>query len=84
MNKDQLTNMDVGSASRASMQVIDALQRMTPAEQVAGIASCFLLLCAHLSITPQEAFAATTNLMHYAEGRRPEFLAVEQYMREEL
>ena len=79
-----ITNMPVRQASVASMKIIDAIQSLRPHEQVAGMAATFLLLAEHLGMTPQDIFAITTNIMNHAEGRRPEFAAVAQYMAEEL
>jgi len=84
MNRDKLTSINVRKAANASMVVIDALQKLPPEEQVAGMASAFLLLADHINLTPQEMFSVTTSIMNHADGRRPEFAAVAQYMEMEL
>lgn len=84
MNLDRFNNMNVRKAAQASMHIINAIQQMPPEEQVAGMASTFLLLADHNRMTPQEMFAVVANIMNHADGRRPEFAAVAQYMENEL
>jgi len=84
MNKDQLNSLNVRKAANAAMTVIDAIQDMHPAEQLAGITATFLLLADHQGYTAQDMFSITANIMNHADGRRPEFAAAAQYMKEEL
>ena len=84
MNQDKLSNMKVRKAANAAMVVIDALQKLPAEEQIAGLSAAFLLLADRVNMTPQDMFSFTTSIMNHAEGRRPEFAAVAQYMDMEL
>ena len=71
-------------AGRAAMAVINSVQQVPPAVQAHGIAAAFILLAERYGLEPQHLFQRTTNLMNYAEGRRPEFAAVAEYLANEL
>lgn len=81
---DAFSSAPVSQAARASMAVINAVQQLDPAVQVHGMAAAFLLLAERFKLEPQDLFAKTTNLMNYAEGRRPEFTAVSEYLAGEI
>lgn len=82
-DRDMFTNIPVKNAAVATMRVVDALQDNQPHEQVAALAAAFVLACERHGIEPQDAFAVSTNIMNHADGRRPEFIAVRQYMEHE-
>lgn len=84
MNRDKLSNLKVRKAANAAMLVIDTMQQLPPEEQIAGLAAAFLLLADRVKMSPQEMFSFTTSIMNHADGRRPEFAAVAQYMDMEL
>lgn len=84
LDRDLFNNASVKVVAPAAMALIDTIQGCQPHTQVAAITSVFMLLCEHHKIPAHDAFAAVTNLMNHAEGRRPEFAAVRQYMEEEL
>lgn len=84
LNRDALNAVDVGEVANATMAVIDRIQNMSAETAVAAMAATFLLMCERYDLTPQDAFAVVDNVMNYAEGRRPEFKAVAQYLDEEL
>lgn len=85
-NLDTFSSANVAEAASMAMRVVDATQRGNPSPEIQahGIAAAFILLAERFGLQPQEMFAKTTNLMHYAEGRRPEFAAVEAYLQGEL
>lgn len=83
LDLDRLGNIPVREAARATMAVIDRLQDLTPEQQMAGITACFTLACEHYGINPQDMFTYSNNIMHHADGRRPEFQAVRQFMKGE-
>lgn len=83
MNRDKLNNVPLRRAANAAMAIIDRAQNIEEGAREAGIAAAFLLLCEHWGTSPQDVFAATTNIMNHADGRRPEFKAVAQYLAEE-
>lgn len=83
MNRDRLINMSSLDAARSTMAVVDALQDFTPEKQLTALAAGFMLACEHHGVAPQDMFQVTTNLMHFADGQRPEFRAVKAYMQNE-
>ena len=84
MNPDLLNNADVQTVARGAMAVVDTLQSMQPHVQIAALSACYLLLCERQGQNPTTAFSVLTNLMNYADSRRPEFRAVAMYMEHEL
>lgn len=82
-NRDLFANIPVKAAAVATMEVIDAIQDRRPHEQLVALAATFILACERYGIEPQDAFALTTNVMNHADGRRPEFEAVRQFMAHE-
>lgn len=84
LNQDDLNNIQVAEAANASMALLLVLQDMPAHTQVASIASMFLLIMERYGFNPQDAFSVINNIMNHAEGRRPEFKAIAQFMREEL
>ena len=84
MNVDRLNNLAVLDGAMAAMEVVNALQRHSPEARVVGAAAVFRLLAEHLRLDVQGAMSATSNLMNHADGRRPEFAAVSEYISKEL
>lgn len=84
IDRTRLMNMAVTDASRAAMQVIDALQHHRPEAQAVGACAAFLLLAEASGIPAQDLFTATKNIINGAEGKRPEFAAVEMYVQQEI
>lgn len=83
-NRDKLTNISVKAAANAAMVLLNAAQDLPAEEQVAAGAAFFTLICERFDIHPADAQAYITNIMHHAEGRRPEFAAVRMYMENEI
>lgn len=84
MTRDNLSNIKVRKAANAAMLVIDTMQKLPQEEQIAGLSAAFLLLADRVKMSPQDMFSFTTSIMNHADGRRPEFAAVAQYMDMEL
>ena len=84
LNHDLFNHASAGVVANGAMAIVDKLQDMRPHTQVAAAAAVFLLLCESHKMPAQDAFTVITNIMNHAEGRRPEFAAVRQYMEEEL
>lgn len=82
-DRDALANINPRKAATSAMSVIDALQDYLPHEQVAGLCAVFSLLADRYGVRLPDAMEVVNNVMTFADGRRPEFKAVEQYMREE-
>jgi hypothetical protein len=83
-DRDLLANANVRQTANSTMAIIDRIQSLAPPQQAAGLAAAFILLCERYSLEPQDIFTLTSNIMNHAEGRRPEFLAVRDYMENEL
>lgn len=85
INRDIVASADVRLAATSTMQVLDAIQSIRPREyQITALACSFQLLAERVGLEPQDLFALSTNIMNHADGRRPEFAAVRQYLKEEL
>lgn len=84
MNNDRFNNADMVAVARATMNLVIANQELQPHVQMHAATALFLLACERWGITPQVAISPATNLMNHAEGPRPEFRAVRQYMENEL
>ncbi len=84
INRDALTNAQPHQVCRGAMTILDTMQNMHKEEQVASAAIVFLALCSRLRLEPQDAFTVSKNMLNGKEGVRPEFVAVERYMKGEL
>lgn len=84
MNRDPLNNIPIQAAANATMTVIDALQNLSQAEQVAGLTAAFKLVTDRFKLPPTDAFQIAHNFMNDAEGKRTEFKAVEMYLEHEF
>ncbi len=84
MNRDLFMNADLKQTALATMATIDALQSKPQHTQLAAISAAFLLLVEQTDITLAEVIGAARNMMNTAEGKRPEFLAVADYLKHEL
>lgn len=83
MNPDKLSMLPVRSASTASMSVLGAIQDMPPEEATVGVTSAFFLIAERWGLDPRDLLGLTTNIMNHADGRRPEFAAVAEFLRNE-
>jgi len=83
-NRDQLGNADVHETAVAAMSVIDTLQKHNKGVQIAAICAAFKLLSERCNVPLSDAMTITNNIMNHADGRRPEFKAVEAYLKNEL
>lgn len=82
---DRFNNLDPSLAARAAMLVISNIQNLQSREaQIHGITAAFVILMERLGLDPQDTVTKTKNLMAWENDRRPEFRAVEQYVKEEL
>lgn len=84
IDKDLLANCDRAAGGRAAMEVVTALQKHDPHVQVVGLAAAFKLLTEETKLHVGDVLTYTGNLMNDAEGRRPEFKAVSEYIKNEL
>ena len=82
---DGLTNADPKAVAKAAMQVIDRLQLHKSHIQAAAAAAVFLVLCDHYRVSAQDVMTATKNLLFdERQGKRPEFVALRDYVRYEI
>ncbi len=85
MNRDQLTTVNPFQTLRASYAFISAAQDHPPAQQVAGMAVLFRLICAQLGLNVSEELHRAERIekdadTHYAEHVR----ALKAYITNEL
>lgn len=83
-NRDVMNMAQPRDVARAAMATLSGLQDFRPEHQIMGAAAVFLELADYLGIPAQEAFTATKNLINGDQGKRPEFLAIRDYMDGEL
>ena len=84
MNRDTMTNASPARVAKATMSLLDRLQRFQPGDQVLAAAAVFLTLAEHWGIPAQDAFTIIKNLMIANEGKRHEFRALDAYIKNEL
>jgi hypothetical protein len=63
------------------MAVIDALQAYPREVRALGLATAFLKMCNVYKVAPNDVFSAASSLL--SSEARPEFRAIEQYIRDE-
>jgi len=85
IDPDRLSNIDLREASNAAMAVIDATQiRFSKEAQLVGLCAAFRIIAEDQGLSVPELMGRVTTIMNWADGRRPEFAAVQAYVREEL
>lgn len=65
------------------MAVLNALDEVSPEEAIAALSTTLLLACCRYNIPAQDVLTIATNIMNGAEGKRPEFKAIEEFMNSE-
>lgn len=80
---DRLQNVNAGDVAKACMGVVDSLQHQRKETQLAGLAVTFSLACERFGVEPRQALHIAENIMHDRIGRRAEFRACADYMRNE-
>ena len=81
---DRMNNAASMPVADTAMRALNAIQDARPEHQVLGVAALFALLVERFDMPPQQIMASIKNVMDYAEGRRPEFAAIADYMKYEL
>lgn len=84
LDTDKLNLVGLRPVGNACMAITDAVQMWTKEQRVVGAAAFFLLLCKTYRIEAGEAFRIADRVIRSAHDERPELIAAEQYMREEL
>lgn len=84
LNRDHLNHVPVGVAANDAMALIDRVQDWPPERQMLAITSTFKLLAERFGVTGGDIFTVADNVMNHADGRRSEFLAIQDYLEGEL
>lgn len=83
--RDLTGNAPLRESSNAAMSVADALQHVPhKGARMLGAAASFLLMAECAGLNTYDLMAMARNCMNDAEGRRPEFSAVEEFIRKEI
>lgn len=82
---DLMGNVSLTEAARAAMSVADAVQNFpNQGVRLAAIVSVFTLAMEITGLNPAEVVGRAKNVVNQAEGRRPEFRAVQSYLAVEV
>lgn len=84
MNRDAMTNANLKNVAGAAQDALDRLQRHPKGVQAPAVCSLFLALSEATGVSIQDLLEITQRMTRHADGRRPEFAAVVDYMRGEL
>lgn len=83
--RDLVGNAPLKDASMAAMSIIDAVQNCKDnGVKVLGLTAAWLLIVESSGISVSDLLAYSRNCINTAEGRRPEFKAVESYINNEI
>lgn len=82
-NRDRFTNAPVREVSTASFAVIDALQGYSPEVRIAALTATLNIYARATGESLNQLMEVVNNLIHTGEGKRPEFRAIESYVRHE-
>ncbi|SKA17514.1 hypothetical protein SAMN02745126_03981 [Enhydrobacter aerosaccus] len=81
LDRDLLHSLPTIKAARATINILDRIQFLSPEEQIAGACAAFMLICEGYKFPAQDAFAATKNMMaHHDDRGRSEFDAARSYL----
>jgi hypothetical protein len=84
LNRDLMGNCNVRRVAHATMAALSGLQRFSKEEQMLAAAVVFRSLAAHWGVEPSTALNFANNIVFDQIGKRPEFGAVDHYMKENL
>ncbi|MEG2140964.1 MAG: hypothetical protein RRY20_09285 [Bilophila sp.] len=83
--RDQLGNVSLTDAAHTAMSVADAVQTCPrKGARLIGIMAAALITIEASNLNLQDVLAMTRNVINHADGRRPEFAAVDAYVRNEV
>lgn len=83
--RDALGNTRLSEAANVAMAVANAVQSIpSKGARIAGTAAAFLILLEESGMPAPDVLGMARNIINHAEGRRPEFAAVTDYIREEV
>lgn len=75
---------DTTEVTRSTMAIIDAIQDRPARTQVPAICAAFVLALECAGMNVGDALTISKNIINDADGRRPEFKAIEDYINNEL
>lgn len=81
---DKLNAVDAERAGQSAFRVVNALQDLTPEQQVAGATLAFAALVDKYDLRHSEALRVADNIMRQALHRVPELRALLAYVAGEL
>lgn len=84
LNPDIMNMLPTKDAANATMYIIDKVQDLTPEQQIVAITASFKLLTERFNVEVRDAFNVADNIMNHAQGRRVEFEAVREYLKNEV
>lgn len=83
--RDQIGNVNLTEAARSAMSVADAVQNCpTKGARLMGIMAAALITIEASNLNLSDVLTMTRNAINHADGRRPEFAAVDAYVRNEI
>lgn len=90
--RDQIGNADLTRVSTAAFSVMNSIQNqrdeeeggILPGECVAAITAAFVLTLESSRLPASDVISITRNMMADADGRRPEFKAITDYIKKEV
>ena len=84
--KDQMKSMSSQAIQTAAFKILDAVQRIPPAEQAAGASLMFLLIMKKYNIGPRESMYMAERVLKdcLSEGRGEQVRAIQNYLDKEI
>ena len=83
--RDLTGNAPLRQTSQAAMSVADAIQHVPhKGARMMGAAASFLIMAECAGLNAYDLMGMARNCMNDAAGRRPEFAAVEEFVRKEV
>lgn len=76
--------VDPEMVAQAAMSCLDSLQTYQQAPQIMGACAIFLRICKRFDLEPAEALRYTNNLLASEAAHRPQFRAIDEYLRKEF
>lgn len=84
LNRDLMNMLPTKITANATMAVIDRLQDFPAELQIVALTAAYKLMVERFGVSPHDVFTVADNIMNHADGRRTEFLAIADYLENEL
>lgn len=83
--RDIVGNADIAETARTAMATVDAVQKTTSrGARLLGMATAFLIVSESAGLAVGDLMGMARNCMCRAQGTRPEFAAVEEFVKNEV